>query len=93
MKRSLLHYVACQADGCYPMDLYVFSEKDEVISGMLFCPKCYRWYPIKGGLPETLPDCLRNAKAEKSFLRRWTSLIPKKVLVSGRPFNCVKKKH
>jgi uncharacterized protein YbaR (Trm112 family) len=87
MKRELLHYLSCQADGYYPMDLYVLKETDSVMSGILFCPNCFRWYPIKRGLPEILPDDLRNAKAEKSFLKRWAKFLPKKVLLSGRPFN------
>jgi uncharacterized protein YbaR (Trm112 family) len=93
MKRVLLHYMACQADGRYPMDLYVFKDNYEVISGILFCPICSRWYPIKGGLPEILPDQSRKAKGEKAFLKRWIRLLPKKVLISGKPFNLEKTRH
>jgi len=92
MKRSLLHYVACQADSHYPMDLYVFREKTQVLSGVLFCSKCFRWYPIKNGLPEILPDCLRDLAVERSFLRNWNMLLPKKVLYLGKPFNLEKER-
>ena len=87
MKRRVLHYLGCQADGCFPMDLYVFEEKNEVITGMLFCPKCYRWYPIKEKLPEILLDNLRARDSELSFLRKWRKLLPQKVLTAGQPFN------
>lgn len=87
MKRRVLHYLACQTDGCFPMDLHVFEEKDEVITGALFCPKCSRWYPIKEKLPEILPDYLRMRDAELSFLRKWRKLLPQKVVTAGKPFN------
>jgi uncharacterized protein len=90
MKRILLHYMACQVDGHFPMDLYVFKDTDEVISGILFCPLCSHWYPIKGGLPEILPDNLRNAKCERAFLKRWAKFVPKKILSSSKPFNLEK---
>jgi uncharacterized protein YbaR (Trm112 family) len=69
------------------MDLYVFEDKDEVITGVLFCPKCCRWYPIKQKLPEILPDDLRMRDAELSFLRKWRKLLPQKVVTAGKPFN------
>lgn len=87
MKRRLLHYLACQADGCFPMDLHVFEEKDEVITGVLFCPNCSRWYPVREKLPEILPDNVRIRDVELSFLGKWRKLLPKKVLIAGKPFN------
>ena len=86
MKRKLLHHLACQADGCSPMDLYVFEDKDEVITSVLFCPKCSRLYPIKEKLPETLPDYARMRDTELSFLRKWRKLLPQKVVTAGKPF-------
>jgi uncharacterized protein YbaR (Trm112 family) len=90
MKRKLLHNLACQADGFSPMDLYVFVEKDEVVDGLLFCPKCSRWYPIRGKLPEILPDHVRAKNADLFFLQKWRKLSPKRVLVTGKPFNLEK---
>jgi uncharacterized protein YbaR (Trm112 family) len=96
MKRRLLHNLACQTDGCFPMDLHVFEEKSEVLTGVLFCPKCSRWYPIRDGLPEVLPDNVRIETSELSFMSRWRRFLPKKVLETGKPFNlsksCLKKR-
>jgi uncharacterized protein YbaR (Trm112 family) len=69
------------------MDLYVFEEKDEVLTGILFCSKCFRWYPIREAFPEILPDNVRVKKDELVFLRKWRKLLPKKVLSAGKPFN------
>jgi uncharacterized protein YbaR (Trm112 family) len=69
------------------MDLHVFEEKNEVITGLLFCPKCSRWYPVKEKLPEILPDNQRMRAYELSFLREWRKLLPQKVVTAGEPFN------
>lgn len=87
MRRRLLRYLACQADGCFPMDLYVFEEKGEVVTGVLFCTKCCRWYPIRERYPEILPDNARVENDELSFLRKWRKVLPQKVLTIGKPFS------
>src|SRR4051794_7308688 len=35
-----------------------------VQSGLLACAECGRWYPIEGGIPELLPDHLRDVARE-----------------------------
>ncbi|MCD6504368.1 Trm112 family protein, partial [Candidatus Bathyarchaeota archaeon] len=55
--------------------------------GLIVCPKCLRWYPIRDEIPELLPDELRNKKEELSFLQKWKDKIPRKILLNGRPFN------
>ncbi|MFX0011534.1 MAG: Trm112 family protein, partial [Candidatus Hermodarchaeota archaeon] len=32
----------------------------EIESGLLFCPKCTRWYPIRETIPQMLPDEFRK---------------------------------
>jgi len=83
--------LACPIDKYYPLELYVFKEGDEIIEGMIVCPKCLRWYPIKDEIPEMLPDELRDEKDELSFLEKWKDKIPKKILMEGKPFNLAKK--
>ena len=71
----------------YPLELHVFEEKDEIVEGLIVCPKCLRWYPIRDEIPEMLPDELREEKEELPFLEEWKSKIPKVILAEGRPFN------
>jgi uncharacterized protein YbaR (Trm112 family)/SAM-dependent methyltransferase len=37
----------------------------EIVTGLLVCGGCGRWYPIDGGIPELLPDHLRDAARER----------------------------
>ena len=39
----------------------------EVESGLLVCGECGRWFPIEGGIPELLPDHLRDANREAAL--------------------------
>ncbi|MCX8171625.1 MAG: Trm112 family protein [Candidatus Bathyarchaeota archaeon] len=87
MKRRLMDILACPIDKHYPLELYVFEEKEEIVEGIIACPKCSRWYPIKGEIPEMLPDELRNKREELEFLRKWREKAPKKILLEGKPFN------
>jgi uncharacterized protein YbaR (Trm112 family) len=79
--------IACPIDKHHPLDLIVFEEKDEIVEGIILCPKCSRWFPIREEIPEMLPDELRNREDELSFLRKWKSKVPKKVVEEGRPFH------
>jgi len=87
MKRRLMDILACPIDKHHPLELYVFEEKDEIVEGIIVCPKCLRWYPIRDQIPEMLPDNLRNEKDEINFLRKWKKKIPEKILLNGKPFN------
>jgi len=86
MKRRLLDILACPIDKHYPLELYVFEEKEEISEGLLFCTECNRWYPISDEIPQMLPDDLRESKEDLEWLRRWKSHVPEKVLTEGRPF-------
>jgi len=48
----------------------------EIEEGLLICADCGRWYPIIGQLPEILPDHLRNAERERTFLEAIAPAIP-----------------
>ena len=64
-------------DKYYPLEPYIFQEsEEEILSGIIICPKCLRWYPISEGVPEMLPDELRKEDDDKAFLRTWKSLLP-----------------
>jgi len=79
--------LACPIDKHYPLELLVFEEKDEILEGMIICPLCNRWYPIRDEIPEMLPDDLRNEKDDLPFLKTWRSKVPEKIVKEGRPFN------
>lgn len=40
----------------------------EVAEGLLICGGCGRWFPIAGGIPELLPDHLRDWRRDVAFL-------------------------
>ena len=87
IKRRLMEILACPIDKYYPLELHVFEEKEEIVEGIIICPKCLRWYPIRDEIPEMLPDELRDREEELAFLRKWKDKIPRKILLEGRPFN------
>jgi uncharacterized protein YbaR (Trm112 family) len=86
MKKELIEVLACPIDKEYPLELHVFEQKDEIIEGLIVCPKCLRWYPIRDEIPEMLPDELRKENEDLPFLKKWKNKIPEKILKQGRPF-------
>ena len=86
MKKRLLDILACPMDKHYPLDLYVFEEKEEIVEGMLVCQECGRWYPIMDEIPQLLPDDLREQEPELAWLQKWKALVPESVLREGKPF-------
>ncbi len=87
MKKKLMEILACPIDKYYPLDLHVFQENEEISEGIIICPKCLRWYPIRDEIPELLPDELRKERDEMPFLEKWKNKIPKEVLSKGKPFH------
>lgn len=58
-----------------------------VVSGVLYCNKCGRWYPIIDEIPRMMPDNLRERREELEFLRKNAEVIPENILKEGRPFH------
>jgi uncharacterized protein YbaR (Trm112 family) len=87
MKKKLMEILACPIDKHHPLELLVFEEKEEVVEGLIICPKCLRWYPIRDEIPEMLPDELRKEGEDLPFLRKWKEKVPEKILSEGKPFN------
>lgn len=87
IKKKLMDILACPIDKYYPLELHVFEEKEEIVEGLIVCPKCLRWYPIRDEIPEMLPDELRKEKEDLPFLKKWKEKVPGKILSEGRPFN------
>lgn len=79
--------LACPIDKHHPLELHIFEESEEIEEGIIICPKCLRWYPIRDEIPEMLPDELREESDELPFLRKWRAKVPQKILLEGKPFN------
>jgi len=90
VKKKLMEILACPIDKQYPLDLLIFEEKEEIVEGLITCPKCLRWYPIRDEIPEMLPDEMRKEEEDLPFLKKWKEKIPQKILLQGRPFNLKK---
>jgi uncharacterized protein YbaR (Trm112 family) len=86
LKKRLMEILACPIDKAYPLELHVFEEGDEIVSGIIICSKCNRWYPIIDEIPHMLPDDLREEKEDVAFLRKWKEKVPQNTLTEGRPF-------
>ena len=86
MKKRLMDILACPIDKAYPLELHVFEEGDEIVSGIIICSKCNRWYPIIDEIPHMLPDDLREEKEDVAFLRKWKDKVPRNTLEEGVPF-------
>lgn len=55
--------------------------------GVLYCPSCKRWYPIRDGIVYMMTDSMRKTEKDKEFLRQYREKIPEFILKEGRPFN------
>lgn len=42
MKKKLMEILACPIDKHHPLELHVFEEKDEIVEGLIVCPKCLK---------------------------------------------------
>lgn len=59
MKRELMEILVCPV--CKgELQLNVTEEKEEVISGSLYCQKCDYSYPIVDTIPNLLPPNLKG---------------------------------
>jgi uncharacterized protein len=96
MRKSMLDLLACPIDKHYPLELFEINIKREdnndtdditISEGILFCNKCYRFYPIIDEIPVLLPDELREKRKDIDFLQKWQNRIPAKVINQGNPWH------
>ena len=69
--------------------LYGYMYVLELGEGLLYCSECNRWYPIGSaveGIPELMPDELREEEKDLAWLEKWKKVTPEGVLVKGKPF-------
>ena len=85
MQRRLLEILACPIDKYHPLRLIEFETKSEIIiTGMLICTQCARFYPIIDEIPVMLPDELRKKEEDQAFLKKWEDKIPKDLVPGNR---------
>ncbi len=88
MQRRLLDILACPIDKHYPLGLMEFELREEIIvSGVLLCEECGRYYPIVDEIPVMLPDNLRNRREDIAFIEKWKEKLPDKVVHGGKPWS------
>ncbi len=72
-------------------ELYLINKVKlniEIESGILFCTKCKRWYPIIDTIPQMLPDKYRDGRKEIEFLESNKNLLDEKFFNQDlKPFN------
>lgn len=69
--------------------LYRYLNLLEVKEGLLVCSECNRWFPIGRaveGIPELMPDDLREREDELEWIKKWKEKIPEAVIEKGKPF-------
>lgn len=87
MKKTMLDILACPLDKHHPLELHEFeTQAGEIVSGMLTCPACSRFFPIIEAIPIMLPDELRDKGQEGDFIARYKSRIPARILDNPRPW-------
>jgi len=55
----------------------------DIISGVIICPRCGRWYPIIDSIPWMYPDARRKhpriKSKEEEFIRKYWDVLPQEV--------------
>ncbi len=72
-------------------ELYLLNKiklETEIESGLLFCEKCKRWFPIIETIPQMLPDEYRDEKKDIQFLKTNKNLLDEEFFKQDlKPFN------
>jgi uncharacterized protein YbaR (Trm112 family) len=88
MNKTMMNILACPIDKNHPLELFEVNQKGDIISeGVLFCPKCDRFYPIIEEIPIMLPDELRDKKLEIEFLKTNKEKLPEKIIMKANPWH------
>ncbi len=65
-----------------------FKTETEIETGLLFCSKCKRWFPIIDTIPQMLPDEYRDEEADVLFLKTNKDLLDNTFFKQNlKPFN------
>ncbi len=79
MKDELLEIICCPiCKGDFQFCAFERIE-DEIVTGALVCSKCVQFYPISDGIPNILPEDLRDTDDDILFIKRWKKEFPKEI--------------
>ncbi|VVC05878.1 Trm112p-like protein [uncultured archaeon] len=88
MNKKMMEILACPIDKHFPLEIFDFSSKDEIIlEGAIFCSECSRFYPIVEEIPIMLPDELRDKNQDMLFLKKYKNSLPEKIVNRGLPWH------
>ena len=88
MNKKMMEILACPIDKHFPLEIFELSSKGEVVSeGVIFCPKCSRFYPVIEEIPIMLPDELRDKNQDIEFLKKYKNTLPSKIVSEGLPWH------
>ncbi|MCE4612496.1 MAG: Trm112 family protein [Desulfurococcales archaeon] len=62
-----------------PIDRCRECVNREMVTGLLICNNCGRWYPVLDKIPRLIDDKYRREKEDKEFLSKYLSQIPEHV--------------
>jgi uncharacterized protein YbaR (Trm112 family) len=69
-------------------DLFADADYDIVIEeGVLFCNRCFRFFPIVEEIPIILPDEIRDKNKDLELLKKWSDSLPEKVVKNAQPWH------
>jgi uncharacterized protein YbaR (Trm112 family) len=72
----------------YSDALFADAELDIVIEeGILFCNRCFRFFPIVEEIPIILPDEIRDKNKDLDLLKKWSNSLPEKVVKKALPWH------
>src|SRR5688572_2479809 len=76
----------CRRGQGLALNIFAFHRGRQVEEGALSCAGCRRWFPITGGIPDLVPDGLREPERDKPFLEKWRPYFSE-TAQHGKPVN------
>lgn len=84
----MLDILACPIDKNHPLEIFEIETKEDlIISGVLYCNNCSRYYPIIEEIPILFPDELRDRNSEIQFLNKHRNKLPEKIICTIKELN------
>ena len=76
-----MNILACPIDKNAPLRLIELESRgDDIVSGVLLCQQCKRFFPIIDEIPVMLPDELRRRQEDVDFVNKWKDKLPKEIV-------------